>query len=181
MADQEQVVEAPKAKKAKKAKIATESVPVAAKVLLQIASQKPKAELDTGTEKVIVPTAVKNGVNKRALAVALYETACEVLGVAEPDNSMAKRLAALAFVHAGGAFCHGSGTALKGEVKEEKGASGYINTTSPWWAKLIGDNHNKVNELLPFAKSVFAVKGKVASVEGTTEQKFASLEANLKG
>lgn len=181
MSEQETQVET-KAKKGKKAKVITDSAPVAAKVLLTFAKQLPAVELELGTEKVAVPTHNKGGLNKRALAVALYETACQVIGVpTEPTNKMAQRLASLAFVFAGAAFCHNTQDALKGEVKEEKGCTGYIAPEKAWWAKLVGDNHGKVEVLLPFAASVFAYYGKTGSVNATsTETIFAEVEANLK-
>jgi len=181
MSEQETQVET-KAKKGKKAKVITESAPVAAKVLLSIAKQLPAAELEIGTEKVSVPTHNKGGLNKRALAVALYETACTIIGVpAEPANKMAQRLASLAFVHAGGAFCHGTQDALKGEVKEEKGCTGYVQPEKAWFAKLEHDTHSKVETLMPFAASVFAYYGKTGSVNATnTEAIFAEVETNLK-
>jgi hypothetical protein len=184
MSELGQQVEA-KAKRSKKAKVEVnpDSTPVvASKVLLAVAKQLPVAELELGTEKVAVPTHNKGGLNKRALAVALYETACQVIGEpTEPTNKMAQRLASLAFVFAGGAFCHSTQDALKGEVKEEKGCTGYIAPEKAWWAKLMGDNHGKVETLLPFAASVFAYYGKTGSVNATsTEAIFAEVEANLK-
>lgn len=182
MSEQEAMLET-KAKKSRKAKVNSESTPVvASKVLLAVAKQLPIAELELGTEKVAVPTHNKGGLNKRALAVALYETACNVIGVpVNPNNKMAQRLASLAFVFAGGAFCHSTQDALKGEVKEEKGCTGYIAPEKAWWAKLSGDNHGKVETLLPFAASVFAYYGKTGSVNATgTEGIFAEVEANLK-
>jgi hypothetical protein len=180
MSEQETQVET-KAKKGKKAKVITESAPVAAKVLLGIAKQLPAAELDLGTEKVAVPTHNKGGLNKRALAVALYEGACNIIGVPfQPIEPKAVRLASLAFVHAGGAFCHSSGDALKGEVKEEKGCTGYINTGAAWFAKISGDNHSKAEVLMPFVKSVYNYYGKAMNAEGSMEAKFALIEGNLK-
>lgn len=164
-------------KKGRKAKVVAETKPVAAKVLLAIASTKPAETIEVSGETVIQPTATKNAVNKRALAVALYEVACQLLGT---EGALPRQIASLGFVRAGGAFCHGSATALKGEVKENKGAPGYIDLEAAWWAKLAGDNHAKVAELVPFVKSVYRMYGSDA-LEGTTEQKFASLEKALKG